>query len=241
MKEIIGKIRESLVSSADENTRTGSQHYFREKIKVHGVKTALVGKISRDLFEEVKGKQKTEVFEICEALWQSGYLEESFVACNWAYMFRKQFEPTDFEFFERWIRLYVNNWASCDTLCNHTIGDFVIKYPDFIEKLKEFGRTGNRWTRRAAAVSLILPARRGKFIDDLFEIADILLTDNDDMVQKGYGWMLKAASEAHQIEVFEYVMSKKDRMPRTALRYAIEKMPGELKGKAMQKERIADK
>ena len=47
--------------------------------------------------------------------------------------------------------------------------------------------------------------------------------------------MLKATSEAHQNEVFEYVMKNKTRMPRTALRYAIEKMPKDLKMKAMAK------
>ena len=89
--------------------------------------------------------------------------------------------------------------------------------------------------RRAAAVSLIIPARNGKFLKDILEIADILLLDKDDMVQKGYGWMLKAASQAHQQEIFNYVVEKKAVMPRTALRYAIEKMPKELKTKAMAK------
>ena len=55
------------------------------------------------------------------------------------------------------------------------------------------------------------------------------------MVQKGYGWMLKAASQAHQQEVFKYIMKRKSTMPRTSLRYAIEKMPPELKAKAMAK------
>jgi 3-methyladenine DNA glycosylase AlkD len=55
------------------------------------------------------------------------------------------------------------------------------------------------------------------------------------MVQKGYGWMLKEASKKHQAEVFNYVMSKKARMPRTALRYAIEKMPADLKRRAMER------
>jgi 3-methyladenine DNA glycosylase AlkD len=89
--------------------------------------------------------------------------------------------------------------------------------------------------KRASAVSLIVPARRRKFLHDVLEIADILLQDKDDMVQKGYGWMLKAASQAHQQAVFEYVMRNKTVMPRTALRYAIEKMPGELKKRAMEK------
>jgi 3-methyladenine DNA glycosylase AlkD len=84
-------------------------------------------------------------------------------------------------------------------------------------------------------VTLIIPARHGLFLPDVFRIADGLLLDSDDLVQKGYGWMLKAASEAHQKEVFNYVMKNRFRMPRTALRYAIEKMPAELKKQAMEK------
>jgi 3-methyladenine DNA glycosylase AlkD len=73
------------------------------------------------------------------------------------------------------------------------------------------------------------------FLNDIFEIANTLLTDKHDLVQKGYGWMLKAASQAQEKEVFDFVMSKKSIMPRTALRYAIEKMPPELKSRAMEK------
>lgn len=76
----------------------------------------------------------------------------------------------------------------------------------------------------------------GNFLKDIFEIADTLLLDPDDLVQKGYGWMLKAASRTHQKEIFDYIIKKKTIMPRTALRYAIEKMPKELKIKAMGKE-----
>jgi 3-methyladenine DNA glycosylase AlkD len=89
--------------------------------------------------------------------------------------------------------------------------------------------------RRAAAVTLIIPARKGKFLNDIIDIANTLLLDSDDLVQKGYGWMLKAASEAHQKEVFDFVISKKSVMPRTALRYAIEKMPEDLRREAMKK------
>ena len=60
--------------------------------------------------------------------------------------------------------------------------------------------------------------------------------DRDDMVQKGYGWMLKEASKPHQRQVFDFVMSHKAVMPRTALRYAIEKMPQDLRAQAMEKQ-----
>ncbi len=146
---------------------------------------------------------------------------------------RKEYVPEDFSVFERWVNKYVTNWASCDTLCNHTIGTFIEMYPTFLADLKKWALTENRWVKRASAVTLIIPARNGKFLKDIFEIADLLHSDPDDMVQKGYGWMLKAASQAHRDEVFNYVMKKKATMPRTALRYAIEKMPADLRAKAM--------
>jgi 3-methyladenine DNA glycosylase AlkD len=108
-------------------------------------------------------------------------------------------------------------------------------YPDHLSDLKKWTLSDNRWVRRASAVSLILPARHGKFLRDIFEIAEILLLDKDDMVQKGYGWMLKEASKPYQKEVFDFVMKNKAVMPRTALRYAIEKMPTELKLMAMDR------
>jgi Predicted DNA alkylation repair enzyme len=153
---------------------------------------------------------------LCEELWQSGYLEESVVACIWAESLHKQYEPTDFKIFERWVHDYLTNWADCDTLCNHTIGYFVMMYPEYVTGLKEWAMSSKRFVKRASAVTLIIPARKGLFLDDIFEIANILLLDKDDLVQKGYGWMLKAASEAHQKEVFDYVVSRKSVMPRTA-------------------------
>ena len=110
-----------------------------------------------------------------------------------------------------------------------------MQYPDLISHLHQRSKSSNRRVKRASAVSLIVPARRGMFLTEIFQIADTLLLDPDDMVQKGYGWMLKVASQAHQQEVFDYVMAHKAVMPRTALRYAIEKMPPELKAEAMKK------
>lgn len=235
MKNIITEIRAELEKNIDKKTQETGQNFFKERIKIYGIKTAIVSKIGKDHFKTLKDKPKREIFDLCNTLWQSGYIEESFIACNWSYYLHKNYEPNDFIVFEKWIDNYVTNWASCDTLCNHTIGEFIEMYPEYLSKLKTFAKSENRWMRRAAAVSLIIPARKGKFLTDIFEIADILLLDKDDLVQKGYGWMLKAASQSHQKEVFDYVMRNKTIMPRTALRYAIEKMPKELKEKAMEK------
>lgn len=213
-----------------------SQRFFKHEINCHGLKSADSEKIANENFELVKHLSKKEIFDYCEIFWKSGMLEESFFACNWTYRMRKQFEPSDFTLFERWIDTYVNNWASCDTFCNHTVGEFLEMYPEFLPELFRWAKSDNHWMRRAAAVSLIIPARKGLFKEEIFRIADILLMDKEDMVQKGYGWMLKVTIKYYLDDVFDYVMDKKSVMPRTALRYAIEKMPAEMKREAMKKE-----
>jgi 3-methyladenine DNA glycosylase AlkD len=235
LKSIIDQIQKTLNENADGKTREVSQRFFKEPVKSYGIKASTVHKISKDYFKLINHKPKQEVFDLCEKLWQSGYLEESLIACNWSYFIRKQYQPDDFQIFERWIITHVNNWASCDTLCNHSVGAFIEMYPVYLTKLKEFATSKNRWLRRASAVSLIIPAKNGKFLADILEIADILLLDTDDLVQKGYGWMLKAASKNHQQAIFDYAMQNKALMPRTALRYAIEKMPEALKEMAMER------
>jgi 3-methyladenine DNA glycosylase AlkD len=233
MNSIIHQVRQELKDHADPRTKTSGQTFFKEEVKLYGVKTSIVSKTAKRFFVPLKAMDKADVFELCEQLWQSGYMEESFIACQWAYCLRDRFEPKDFRILARWVKQYVANWASCDTLCNHTVAAFVEMYPKHLADLKKWAGAKNRWVRRASAVTLIVPARNGRFLNDVFEIADLLLLDDDDLVQKGYGWMLKVASQSHPKEVFDYVMKNKQRMPRTALRYAIEKMPADWKQKAM--------
>ncbi|HOI24817.1 MAG TPA: DNA alkylation repair protein [Caldisericia bacterium] len=233
--EILEQIREELVNNSDEKTKTSGQRFFKEQVPLYGVKTALVSQIAKKYFKLLPNKEKNQVFSLCEKLWQSSMMEESFIACNWSYQLHKEYTPQDFAVFEHWVNKYLSNWASCDTLCNHNIGTIIEMYPDKIAKLKTWTKSPNRWVKRASAVSLVVPARKGLFLAEIFEIAEKLLIDPDDMVQKGYGWMLKEASRTHQQEVFLFVQDHKKTMPRTSLRYAIEKMPQDLRQKAMAK------
>ena len=235
MNNILEFIRSDLKAAADDKVKSGQEHYFKEPILVYGVTNPKVAKIAAEHFKNIKAQSKESIFQLCEDLFKSGYSEEAFVACDWASRRHRDFEPEDFATFERWVSRYVSNWAVCDTLCNHTVGDFIEKYPRYITPLQKWTKSENRWCRRAAAVTFVLPARKGKFLKEILEIADILLTDKDDMVQKGYGWMLKEASKAHLADIFDYIMRNKEIMPRTALRYAIEKMPEDMKARAMAK------
>jgi len=237
MDPVIAHIRKDLRTSADPATKKTFQRFFKEKVRYYGVKVPIVSKIARNYWKEIKGWDKKEIFSLCEELYISGYCEEAFVVSSWAHLLADRYEREDLLVFRHWIDSYVSNWAACDSFCNHTMGDFIQKFPEYIGELKRWTQSDNRWMRRAAAVSLIVPAKHGKYLDDVLEIADLLLTDNDDLVRKGYGWLLKEASRKHQREVFDYVMHNRKSMPRTALRYAIELMPKELKAEAMIKDR----
>lgn len=235
MDPIISQIRQELLSNGNEKVKQSGERFFKEAVRLYGLKSYDVGRIGKSWFSSIKERPKEEIFMLCEELWKSGFMEEGFIACNWSYYVSKKYDPNDILVFEGWIKKYLSNWATCDTLCNHTVGTLVEMYPEQIVFLKKWARDPGRWVKRASAVSLIVPARKGLFRDDIFEIADILLMDPDDMVQKGYGWMLKAASQANQKDVFDYIMKNKAVMPRTSLRYAIEKMPADLKKRAMAK------
>ena len=235
MIDILDSLRQQLRSSANEKTRASSARFFKEPVLSYGVTNPQVAKIAKTYSKAIAMLDKQVVWELCEELWKSRMMEEGVVACHWAYAIRNRVSLEDFGVFERWVSLYVSNWALCDTLCNHTVAAVVTAFPALIAQLKIWSRSESQWVRRASAVTLIIPARRGLFLPDIIEIADILLLDKEDLVQKGYGWMLKAASEAYEQAVFDYVMSKKLVMPRTALRYAIEKMPQELRVQAMAK------
>lgn len=232
---ILTEIRQSLIDNIDEKTLNSEKKFFKEEVKNYGVKISKVTEIGKIYFKQIKDYSKQDILLLCEEFWESGYNEEAYIACNWSYYIHKNYQISDFKIFEHWVNTYVTNWATCDTLCNHTIGTFIEMYPEYISELKKWAKSKNRWVRRASAVTLIIPARKALFLKDIFEIADILLLDSDDLVQKGYGWMLKAASEAYQEEVYNYVVARKDVMPRTSLRYAIEKMPQEMRKKAMEK------
>ena len=235
MLKIVTNIRKELKKNSEKKTKESFKRFFKEEVVLYGVKSAIVSKIAKKYFQEIKELNKKELFLICEELLKSNYCEEAYIVSNWLPKKIDILEKKDIKIFKKWIDLYINNWAKCDGFCNHTIGDLLEKFPEIMPEIKSWSKSKNKWLKRASAVSLILPARRGKYLTDVFEISDVLLLDAEDMVLKGYGWLLKEASRKHQKEVLSYVLKHKKIMPRTSLRYAIELMPEELRQKALKK------
>lgn len=237
MDNILLRIRKELKRLSRPAYRKGASRFFKEPVVLYGVPSALVRRIAHEYYKEVEHLPKRELFLLCEELLTSGYFEEQTIAFAYAYARRHEYEKRDFALFEKWLKRYVSNWGACDDFCTHAFGSLLLQFPECIPRVKTWTASKNRWLRRASAVIFISSSKTFYTAKHLkphvFDIATRLLTDEDDLVQKGYGWMLKALAETDAKAVFNFVMARKHVMPRTALRYAIEKMPKDWKAKAM--------
>ncbi len=234
--DLIKNLKTEIKKHNRPTNRINYQQFFKEKLKEPtGLRTSILRDISNAHFKSIDDQSKDNILKICEHLLKDGTRYFRFFAFEWALKVKKDYEKADFKLFESWLKKYVNNWGSCDALCTGAMGHLVLKYPELSEQTQKWAISKNMWLRRAAAVSLIVPVRNKLLLNKVFQTADTLLTDPEDLVQKGYGWMLKVAGDRFPDEVFEYVLRNKAVMPRTALRYAVEKYPPAKRREVMKK------
>lgn len=215
------------------NEAEGDERHLRSDGRIN---TAVLRSSADRIYRErVRDLPSAQIFDLCEMLLESRDGRDRVAAFQWAFRARKHYQAGDFSRFEGWLDEYVDSWGSCDDFCTHAFGDLIFKYPMHLPAVKTWTKSRNRWFRRGAAVVMIYGIRREQGFEAGFEIADLLLMDEDDLVQKGYGWMLKEISNSSPNPVYDFVMQRKERMPRTALRYAIEKLDPTLRREAMQR------
>jgi 3-methyladenine DNA glycosylase AlkD len=125
------------------------------------------------------------------------------------------------ELFDLYIRRHerINNWDLVDLAAPYVVGGYLHdKSRDILHKL---ARSKSTWERRTAMVSTGYFIRQGE-VDDAFNIAEILLTDDQDFIHKATGWMLREAGKKDRPKLVSFLDKYAATMPRTALRYAIE-------------------
>ncbi|MEM7036313.1 MAG: DNA alkylation repair protein [Bacteroidota bacterium] len=228
------RIRDLLAPHVEAGFATQQQHYSKEEIRSLGVRTKQVRAIAQETFADLKPLSGPDLLDHCEAFLPLRTIELTTVALDWAFRGRRKFVAGDFERFYTWLCAFVHNWSDCNHLCTKVYGDHLMRFPENLPEVLKWSGHENRWVRRAAAVILIPGLRKdGRFFTELLQISVALLEDEDDLVQKGYGWALKVASKHHAEAVLEFVVAQKAVMPRTALRYAIEKLSQEAKAIAM--------
>jgi 3-methyladenine DNA glycosylase AlkD len=161
---------------------------------------------------------------LCTALWQVGSFEGGVVVCYIYRRFAKQCGAREFRVFTRWLDRYVDNWGLTDGLSLWLLGASIANEPALIDELDAWTRSKNRWKRRAAAVALVPSARRGLHTREILRVAQPLVPDDDDMVRKGVGWLLKETYPKKPREVVRFLEPWRGKAPRLVLRYAAEKM-----------------
>jgi len=222
--KLLQQIRAQLTAAVDPKYREGQISYFKEPIDPYGVRGPEVKGIVSEAYREWKKWPKAEQSRFCDTLWKSGKMEEGVIA---VYLYRrlaKHCAAAEFRLFEKWINRYVRNWAHCDGVAGWLIAASIANEPALMDKLAPWTKSRNRWKRRAAAVSLLQEAKQGRNTGRIFEIAELLLEDPDDMVRKGAGWLLKEAYPNKPKEVVAFLKPRKTRASRLLLRYAAEKM-----------------
>jgi 3-methyladenine DNA glycosylase AlkD len=117
----------------------------------------------------------------------------------------------------------VNNWDLIDVNAP-IIGQYLIESKDPLEVLTKFAKSRNLWERRVAIIFTFSFIRVGQ-LDLTIEIAKLLLNDEHDLIHKGVGWMLREAGKRDVMLLRKFLAEHSREMPRTMLRYAIEKLP----------------
>jgi len=222
------EIVSELTSLADSRRREGEWRYFKETINNLGVTTQQVRAVERQVLGAfAKVWSPGEAMALCDALLARHISEVTQLALTFLDRFSNKMGEADFARCEAWLEDdLLDNWAAVDTLCPHVIGTILRNHPHLASRVRLWADSGNRWVRRASAVSFILLVRKGDFLDVAYEIAGTLFADkSDDLVQKGNGWMLRDAGTTDPDRLEAFLLAHGPDVPRTTLRYAIEKFP----------------
>lgn len=118
----------------------------------------------------------------------------------------------------------INNWDLVDTVAPKIFGEHLIAHPELRKMLHTFAGDTSLWKRRIAIISTQAFIRRGDF-EDTLTLAERLLRDPHDLIHKAVGWMLREVGDRDRARLEEFLERHAAEMPRTMLRYAIEKFP----------------
>lgn len=202
----------------------------------HGkhIATGDIRRLAAQLYRQIDDKAIAHVLSLAQELLEQHSWALGVIAFEWAYRAKEQYTLETYDIFYAWLKKYVRGWGDCDDFCTHAFGELLRRHKELFAKTAEWTKDGDFWVRRAAAVILIPAILKNDYAGiDPYRISDALMYDSHDLVQKGYGWMLKCFSQMEPDSVRKYLAANSMRMPRTAYRYAMEKFDAETRAKLM--------
>ena len=212
------------------------QRYFKMGKGEYGEGDKFIGVRMGDLFKLAKQYSEMPVAEL-EKLLESPIHEARAGAVSIMDKSSRDRKTTDArrkELFDLYMRRHdrINNWDLVDLGCLNLIGNYLFEKPRKI--LYKLAKSKNQWERRTAIVGTCFFIRQ-KEVDDTFQIAELLVKDKEDLVHKGTGWMLRFAGDVDRKRLLAFLEKHAATMPRTLLRYSIEKLDKKQKEYFMKK------
>jgi 3-methyladenine DNA glycosylase AlkD len=205
-----------------------ARRYFRgaADLGFYNVGTAAMRALARSIHTAHPDWSVDDAMRFADRLIVDRHLETKSVGIEVVARHRRGFTAALLPRWKRWLAgNHSANWATTDAMCDLLIGPLLVQVPDRAAVMRDWSRDRNMWVRRASIVSLIPPARRGVALDLLYEIAGRLHADREDLIQKAVGWALREAGKSDAARLERYLRANGPSIPRTTLRYAIERFP----------------
>ena len=201
------------------------QWFFKEEIKSRGWYTAELRKLAFRFRRTILREQGMQfLLEVADGLFSGEIMDERNFAVMLLEKQTQQFGDQEFRRFESWLPRIIS-WADHDGLVHYVIAPMVAAEPARAQTVFRWAKSRNRWHRRAACVALIQGTRKRMFFPQITRLSNFLLDDQDDMVQKGLGWLLRETAKADAGRTVPYLMKIRSRAPRLVLRTACETLP----------------
>ena len=214
------------------------QRFFKHEIQSRGWYTAELRKVATRFSRTILAEQGLPfLVQVSEQLFRGDVLEEKVFAVMLLEDLTEHFGPLEFKLFESWLNR-ISSWADHDALVHYLIGPMIAGYARYLPRTLIWARRRSTWHQRAAAVSLIHSTRRHKNFGHIQKLTEMLLPSDDDMVQKGLGWLLREAAKANREQTVPYLMTIRERAPRLVLRTACETLPSEMRDRVLEKEKV---
>jgi len=238
--ELANQIVAGLRDLGDPVRAENETRYFRGTINCLGTGLPAMQRLEKRLCRGVRGTWSLEeAFGLADELLEMRIFEVTLFALTMLERFAGEMGEAEIRRFHTWLEAdLLDNWAAVDTLGPHIVGAILERSPELSSIIRSWADSPNRWVRRASAVSFVILLRKGLFIDLAYEIAETLIEDKvNDLVQKGTGWMLREAGTTNMARLERFLIAHGPDVPRTTLRYAVEKFDGEKRREIMEKTR----
>lgn len=229
------KIIEEVKSLEDEAQAKHLQRFFKTGKGQYGEGDLFLGiKVPQTRLIAKKYYETTSLEQIQE-LMQSPYHEIRLLALLlMVFIYEKKGNKK--EVFELYLKNvnYINNWDLVDLSCPKIVGNFVFENKNY-EKIHELSEKNHLWSNRISVVSTHYFIKKGDFSLTL-ELSEKFLTNKHDLMQKAVGWMLREMGKVDEKPLYDFLDKFHKTMPRTMLRYSLERLPKDKRLYYMQKD-----